>query len=267
MEEATTRKLHPVLEALIVATIVVTLSLLRSMAFSPITNLVISGGMTVKTFSTLNLLSNLILSPLCLFLAGFVCFKLIEKRSIHWGILLLIAAAYQILTYIPSMAITSYLAAFGDKVLADFAKVRVVVSPVLAATVMTLIVRLLTAPKVEVSPADPSAKCGLVAHVLLLLFVGGIWRWIWIYRTTRYLNCLPDEEYRNPGAKLLLCVFVPFYSIYWTYKSAKRIDKLAASAGMTSDLAVVCLILEIFVPIVPPILMQDKVNKILDARQ
>ena len=61
-------------------------------------------------------------------------------------------------------------------------------------------------------------------------------------------------------------MFVPFYSIYWTYKSAQRIDKLAASAGVTSDLAVACLILEIFIPLIPPILMQDKINKIVEAR-
>ena len=103
--------------------------------------------------------------------------------------------------------------------------------------------------------------------MLLLLLVGGIWRWIWVYRTTRYLNCLSDEEYRHPGAKLLLCLFVPFYSIYWVYKSAQQIDKLAAGVGVTSDLSVICLILALFVPVVPPILMQDKINKILAAQQ
>ena len=60
-------------------------------------------------------------------------------------------------------------------------------------------------------------------------------------------------------------MFVPFYSIYWTYKSAQRIDKLAKSVGVVSDLTTPCLILEFFVPIVPPILMQDKINKILET--
>ena len=60
-------------------------------------------------------------------------------------------------------------------------------------------------------------------------------------------------------------MFVPFYSIYWVYKSAQRIDKLAMTVDVISDLTVVCLILEIFVPLIPPILMQDKINKIADA--
>lgn len=99
-------------------------------------------------------------------------------------------------------------------------------------------------------------------HIALLLLTGGIWMYIWVYRVTKYLNCVKDEEYRNPTTKLLLCMFVPFYFIYWTYKSAQRIDKLAQSKGIASDISTLCLILAIFVGIVPPILMQDKMNTI-----
>ena len=107
-----------------------------------------------------------------------------------------------------------------------------------------------------------SAYCGLVKHILLLLFTFGIWYLIWIYRTTDNLNCLSDEPPRNPATKLLLCMFVPFYSIYWVYKSAQRIDRLSAMAGRPSDSATLCLILAIVIGIVPPILMQDKINSL-----
>lgn len=100
----------------------------------------------------------------------------------------------------------------------------------------------------------------MVKHVLLLLFTFGIWYYIWIYRTTRYLNQVEDEPPRNPTTKLLLCMFVPFYAIYWIYKSAQRLDKLSISRGIPSDLSTLCLILAIFVGIIPPILMQDKIN-------
>lgn len=106
--------------------------------------------------------------------------------------------------------------------------------------------------------------CDLVKHILLLLFTFGIWYFIWIYRTTRYLNRVEGEEYRNPTYKLLLCMFVPFYLIYWVYQSARRIDRLAASRGVSSDLTVLCLILAIFVGIIPPMLMQEKLNAIID---
>ena len=101
----------------------------------------------------------------------------------------------------------------------------------------------------------------LAKHVLLLLFTFGIWYLIWIYRTTRFLNTVKGEEYRDPTNKLLLCMFVPFYSIYWVYKSALSTDKLARKNGVSSDLSTLCLVLAIFVGIVPPILIQSKINE------
>lgn len=112
---------------------------------------------------------------------------------------------------------------------------------------------------------EDRAYCGLVKHILLLIFTFGIWYFIWIYRMTGYLNQTKDEPERNPTTKLLLCLFVPFYSIYWVYKSAQRIDKLAALKGVRSDLSTICLILAIFIGIIPPILMQDKINEIITA--
>ena len=115
-------------------------------------------------------------------------------------------------------------------------------------------------------PANNSAVyCSLVKHILLLLFTFGIWFLIWIYRVTGYTNNVRGEEERNPTTKLLLCLFVPFYQIYWIYKTAQRIDKMAAGKGIPSDLSTLCLILAIFVPIIPPILIQDKMNNIVTA--
>lgn len=102
----------------------------------------------------------------------------------------------------------------------------------------------------------------IVMHAILLLVTCGIWYFIWIYKTTSYLNIVEGEEQRNPLNKLLLCIFVPFYTIYWTFKSAQRIDKLANSKNIPSDLSKVCLILAIFLGIIPPILMQLKINEI-----
>lgn len=102
----------------------------------------------------------------------------------------------------------------------------------------------------------------LVGHILLLVFLGGIWQYIWIYRVTKALNDIPGEENRNPVTKLLLCMFVPFYYIYWIYKSCQRIDKLAAIQGVSSDITTLCLILSFFIGIVPPIIMQEKMNSI-----
>lgn len=109
------------------------------------------------------------------------------------------------------------------------------------------------------------AYCGLVKHILLLLFTCGIWHYIWIYRMTRYTDGVEGEESRTPTNQLLLCLFVPFYIVYWMYKTAQRVDKMAAAKGISSDLSMLCLILEIFVIIVPPVLLQDKMNAIVTA--
>jgi hypothetical protein len=100
-------------------------------------------------------------------------------------------------------------------------------------------------------------------HICLLIFTFGIWQMIWVYKQTQFTNNAKGEEERNPTTKLLLYLFIPFYSIYWTYKTAQRIDIIAKDNGCNSDLSTVCLILAIFIGIIPPILMQDKVNEII----
>ena len=121
-------------------------------------------------------------------------------------------------------------------------------------------VRVLTA-----APEAMPGYCGLFKHVLLMMLTFGIWNFIWIYRTTEYLNRVEGEEKRNPVTKLLLCMFVPFYMVYWIYKSCQRIDKLGAQAGVRSDLTVLCLVLCLVVGLVPQVLMQDKINEIVFA--
>lgn len=109
----------------------------------------------------------------------------------------------------------------------------------------------------------PDGYCEMIKHILLLVFTFGIWNYVWIYRTTRFLNCVKGEEQRSELNQLLLCLFVPFYVIYWIYKSAQRIDKLAAQRGVESDIALISLLFAIFIYILAPIFMQDKINNIV----
>ena len=110
---------------------------------------------------------------------------------------------------------------------------------------------------------DEEAYCSLGKHIVLCLFTFGIWYLIWIHRTTKFLNKTPNAEQYNPTNKLLLCMFVPFYQIYWLYKHGQRIDTFTNHKGLNnSDMATLCLILGIFIPIVACILMQDRINLI-----
>lgn len=104
--------------------------------------------------------------------------------------------------------------------------------------------------------------CDLVKHILLSLFTFSIWMYIWIYKTTKALNKAPNSDKYDPTKKLLLCMFVPFYIIYWFYKHGEKIDKLNAVAGKKTDNTAMYLLLGIFVPVVACILMQDNINKL-----
>lgn len=258
MEENTVRKIHPILQILLIAAITLVIRFAYSLLIGPFLMQLIKQSLPL--YQLLNFVVG-VLGPL---LGGFLCFKVIENRELPVWALLLIVVGVNLVTGLFSTMFNIYIGRLGgDLYLARWAQVNTYLSPLITAAVIVLFVNLLAAPQKEVSAEK--MHISLVAHVLLLLFLGGIWRLVWIYRTTRYLNCVPGEEYRNPATKLLLCMFIPFYSIYWVYKSAQRIDKLAATADVVSDLAVICLILEIFVPLIPPILMQDKINKIIDA--
>jgi hypothetical protein len=57
-------------------------------------------------------------------------------------------------------------------------------------------------------------------------------------------------------------MFVPFYAIYWIYKSAQRIDSANKARGENSEFATIAIILSIFIPVVAVVLMQDKINHI-----
>ena len=134
-------------------------------------------------------------------------------------------------------------------------------SAVLLATVWLLFPDRLPSPEPKV-PDGPDGYIKMVKHILLLLFTFGIWWFIWIYRTTKYLNLANNEEPRKHVAELLLCMFIPFYIIYWNYKSALRIDYLLEQNGMGPAIGNVSIFWSIFVPFLVPILMQDSINRL-----
>ena len=112
------------------------------------------------------------------------------------------------------------------------------------------------------------AYCELGKHIILCLFTFGIWYLIWIYRTTKYLNNTKNVVQYNPKRELLLCMFVPFYQIFWFYQHGPRIDAMSKQKKLNaSEMSTLCLILGIFIPIVACILMQERINMLCTAKE
>lgn len=104
--------------------------------------------------------------------------------------------------------------------------------------------------------------CNLAKHITGLIFCGFIWKYVWIFRTTHYLNIVQSEKRKNPNTELFLCMFIPFYIVFWSYKASKKIDILAKSKGRYSDICTLSTILSVFLPFVSMIIMQCKLNEL-----
>lgn len=217
-----------------------------------------------------------VLQALMYLLAAVICFASLTN------LVPMQRAAFRKLWFLPAILsavvgitdIIRIVCLYGDKILAYGVVKYLTDSEVsrdlllYAFTTSILLFSLLWAANPDGIPSKSTSKayCNMALHILLLLFSCGIWYWIWNYRMTRDTNAVRDEAERNPVTKLLLCMFIPFYKIYWTYKTAQRIDKMAWERNIPSSTASLCLIMEFFLPIIPPIVMQDKMNAVAAAR-
>lgn len=108
----------------------------------------------------------------------------------------------------------------------------------------------------------------MTSHVLLLLFTFGIYFWAWVYKTTEFTNSIPNTPYRrNPTTKLLLCMFVPFYYLYWIHYTCKEIERYSKTKGIPCSISTLCVVLALFTYFfVSPIIMQSKLNEAIQHK-
>lgn len=109
----------------------------------------------------------------------------------------------------------------------------------------------------------PAEYKNIVVFVLLIFVTFGIyWIYQW-YRMTKITN--EDEKMvrRGPGAQCALCIFIPFYHLYWSYQTGKRIENLLMSKTEKQEsIAVPALLFAIFgLGFVGVALMQNGINK------
>lgn len=105
--------------------------------------------------------------------------------------------------------------------------------------------------------------CGIGKYILLSIVTFGIWTFIWTYRVTKFLNKAENCKFQDPASALLLCLFVPFYQIYWYYKQGQKADAFAKSIGLhVGDIGKTCLWGAFFFTPIVPALIQLRINDI-----
>ena len=120
-----------------------------------------------------------------------------------------------------------------------------------------------TAPQ-QNPPAD--GYIGIVPLILFSIITFGIYIYIWIYKTTKFFDYrLNRQGSFSPGLEVVLCLFVPFYFIYWIYKQTKAAEEAHHLAGNHSndDLAIINILLCVFgLGLIAYALLQDQINKL-----
>ena len=106
-------------------------------------------------------------------------------------------------------------------------------------------------------------KTSLFKHLMLLIFTFGIYRLIWIARTTRFLNQGTLKK-RDPIMCAGLSIFIPFYNLYWAYRTGLAIDSLSEKRDSLISLAGLATILCLVFPFASDVYLQGKINE-LDA--
>ena len=110
----------------------------------------------------------------------------------------------------------------------------------------------------------PAVKyCSAAKLLFLTLITLGIWMLVWIYRTTAALSPYEDRHPRKPWLEVICCLLLPFYVVYWLYKSA-QLAALAADGEEDRHFSTLCLILGALLTPVAMLLVQDKLNVLAD---
>lgn len=104
-------------------------------------------------------------------------------------------------------------------------------------------------------------------HIFLTIITLGVWQLIWIYNVTKNLNGKTSAKERKPVAQLLLCVFLPFYFVYWLCTTIICVENYGKEYNVKFRLSSLSLILSFICPIVSTAFIQDNINQIIEARQ
>lgn len=104
---------------------------------------------------------------------------------------------------------------------------------------------------------------GMSKHVLMTALLSLVWHYIWVYRTSEYLDCADGRKGKAVG-HLLLYIFIPFYYIRWFYKHGQVISERETALGEeVGDLNKGMTTFAAFMPFVGSVIMQNRINALV----
>lgn len=92
---------------------------------------------------------------------------------------------------------------------------------------------------------EPEGFIKLWVFVLLYVVTCGIYMFFWIYKTVGLLNKKTGSQ-DGQVQQLLLCMFVPFYLLYWLYKYSNKLVKHCNNSGFgVNNISTTCMVLAV----------------------
>ena len=115
-------------------------------------------------------------------------------------------------------------------------------------------------PKKEVK--DTTGRfVSLVKFIVLYCITFGIYGLVWQYKTTEFLNRDEEEPKMNPTHALLLYMFVPFYNVYWFYRSSQKLLNLTGKKDRHSEVPAAIAVLSVSqLNLLSAVILQDGIN-------
>lgn len=120
-------------------------------------------------------------------------------------------------------------------------------------------------PDGETAAPAPLRRCPVALLLFLSFITLGVWALVWVWRVTAALNPWEDRHPRKSWHEVMFCLLIPFYAVYWAYKSAQLLNRAAGKQG--DAFAILCLACAALVPPVGMALLQDGINTLADAEE
>lgn len=99
-------------------------------------------------------------------------------------------------------------------------------------------------------------------HLVLLFFIFPVWFLVWVHRTVKAINEIKGEyDKYKPGTETLK-MLIPFYSLYWFYVQAKRLEEEFNKCGVDEcGMGTVAVVADFLTNCGGTIYLQDKINE------